>query len=352
MYLNNAKKIISSEEMNLYDSPEIKCKESEKNTIPSNLNINELISDAKEKHAQYESLIEKFSRTSEISDDEDEKFCKNMIIDILNENINHDLDFKIISCIAAHFTDSRDSFIDRGAFLATAFFKKDEFSAKTKESYKTYEKYLSSICNNKKASEPYGILKNFKKIENNNINNYSNYNFVEHDQIISFYDEENNPLFLQNIIKILQEANNKKRIKAAYFHFNSILDRTDNRTLKIYSDRIFKQLCDLSDNRFYDEQFKSLAYFLSKNFKYFYKALEIFKNTDLDTMRMYLLYAFDLLEEYVDFNLKIELHLKFVEMFMEKDFQTDDIVRNSIIQFVEKGMRLIEKQNNSIHPWH
>lgn len=288
----------------------------------------------------YNALIENCTKMSE---KDDENICKHLIVGLNRDEIDHDLDLKIVACIASHFADRREAFVERGAFLATAFFKKDKFEAQKKKSYKNFEDLLSSICISKKQTKEGGPLRDFKKIHNS-LNRYFDYDDLSDGGIV-IYDEYSNPVFLQKAIKILQTSEHINQIKAVHYHFKSILSRTDSRTLKIYSNILFDQLMDLSNNKVYEEQFKSLAYFLSTDFSYYIRAIKVFKDTKLDTLRVYLLYAFDLMEELVDFSVKVKIHLLFAEMLLDLDFQDNQLIKNSIITFVEKGMRLVKNVN-------
>jgi len=296
------------------------------------------------KNLQYcRDLIENCSKTSKMSENDDENICKLLIAGLNKDEIDHDLDLKIIACIASHFADQREGFVERGAFLATAFFKKDEFEAQKKKSYKNFEDMLSSICIGQKQTKDEGPLKDFKKVYNNQ-NRYFDYDCLSGGDAV-IYDEYSNPVFLQKAIKILQTSEHTHQIKAVHYHFKNILGRADSRTLKIYSNILFEQLLDLSNNKVYEEQFKSLAYFLSTDFSYYVRAIKLFKDTKLDTLRVYLLYAFDLMEELVEFSVKVKIHLLFAEMLLDLDLQDNQLIKNSIVAFVEKGMRLVKNVN-------
>lgn len=159
------------------------------------------------------------------------------------------------------------------------------------------------------------------------------------------YDENKNPVFLQKAVQILEKGDNLQQIMAVHFDFNSILQRSSSRTLKIYAKRVFEQLTDISKNKLYDEQFKSLAYFLKFCPSFIDCVIDKFKSIPIETLRLYILYGLNLLAEIEEFDKKVEIHLKFAEMLVSSDIKLEGIVSNHAIEFVEKGMQLIQKLN-------
>lgn len=297
------------------------------------------LQEATKKHDFFETLIERNLKTDQIEENDDEWCCKLLLIGIKHQIITKNLDFKVIAFITAHFGDRRESFIDRACFLATIFFKKDDFQAQKRKSFIKFEKLLTmqNIISERQTKT---LNSGYIEVSNPNVNTLY-YQYDTPDKII--FDKVNNPIFLQKALIILQTSELDAQIKAVHYHFRSILDRTSKRTYEIYSDKVYEQLLDLSNNKVYDFQFKSLAYFLFRDLRYYEKALYKFKTTRLDTLRMYLLYSFDMLEDISDVPQKITVHLKFAEIILESEIDCDEIVKNQIFNFVEKGMRLAEK---------
>lgn len=280
----------------------------------------------------YEEIIEKHTKIKNITDEDDTMACKT-IIDGINKNlISENLSFKIVSLIISHLSDFRSSFVDRGCFLATAFYKVDHFDARKKESFKDFESLLINIKKEK-----------IDIIDKNEIKN--NYNICKDYKNLNIFDSKYNPKYIQNIIKILKSSEDYIKIENAYFFFEEIINKTSKRTLDIYSDEIYNILIKICDSKYLESHFKCLSYFLSKNFDYFERSINLFKESKLETLKVYLIFAFDNLCDNVDLEQKIHIHLRFAEVLMESDTLTD-IVKNYSITFIEKGMKILSSVNN------
>lgn len=281
-------------------------------------------------------LAARHTETLVLDEEEDVQACKTIMVALKHLNVDAQLMLKIISMIIAHFTDPRESFVDRACFLATSLYKKDEFGAQARKTFRHFEALLPMMPKQEcSTSRP----RRFKEVSNPD----ACHSPLNYDSLSGcFYDESENPVFLQRALKILKSSEDLRQLKAVHFHFKRILDRASQRTFRLYSDEVFDQLLDLSNSRIYDEQFKSLAYMISKDISFFDKALAKFKSTSLDTMRTYLLYAFDMVHDLVGFDQKVSIHLKFAETIMSSEMKLDEITRSQVMLFVRKGMVLLQ----------
>jgi hypothetical protein len=296
--------------------------------------ILEMIHSNREPIQYVEELVARHTKTSELHDEEDEQACKTVMVALRHFDVDTQLMLKLISMIISHFADPRESFVDRACFLATSLYKKDEFGAQTRKTFGRFEALLPRMSPQEKKH-----LRGFKEISNQNVScNPSNYDSPSG----CFYDDPGNPIFLQRALKILKSSNNTDQLRAVHLHFKSILDRTTQRTFRLYSEEVFNQLLDLSNSKVYDEQFKSLAYMISKDISLFDRALDRFKNTSLDTMRTYLLYAFDMVHDLVGLDLRVSIHLKFAEMVVSSEMELDEVTRNQVMFFVGRGMEMLQ----------
>lgn len=281
----------------------------------------------------YTEILEKSANLNLIEDKEDEKLCLNLIKGIKNKEIEEELHIKVVGFIVAHLSSTNQVFVDRGCFLATAFFNKDDFDAKIKASYNVFEPYLLDIIKKEK-----------------NIVEKSKYRIIENKVVIQkeydtpetlIYDPYHNPLYIQHAIRILKENKDNEKVKSVHYHFQNILKRTTKSTMKMYENEIFELLCDLTNEKFYEMQFRNLGFFISENIDFFEKALKIFKETNLETKLVYLLFTFNFLVDLVDFEKKIKIHMKFAQVIMDENINFEGIVKEHVILFVESGMKLL-----------
>lgn len=298
--------------------------------------ILEVIHSSREPIRYVEALVTRHIETQELSDMEDEMACRTIMVALRHFEVDTQLMLKLISMTISHFADPRESFVDRACFLATSLYKKDEFGARARRTFEKFKALLPRCVqqDNTVGGDPRG----WKEVLNPEASSLSSYDCPAG----CFYDDMRNPVFLQSALKILKSNSSIDQLRAVHFHFKNILDRTTPRTFGIYLDEVFTQLLDLSNSRIYDEQFRSLAHVISRDLSLFDRALKEFRTTSLDTMRTYLLYAFDMVHDLIGLEQKVSIHLKFAETMVNADVKMDEVSRTQAILFARRGMALLQ----------
>lgn len=273
---------------------------------------------------------------SNMTDSENRELCRK-VIKFCNENtLSPSSILKMVSFIELHFLDNRMSFNDRGAFLSTAVFKKDDFNIQEKTTYFEFEDLLPT-----------------PKKKNDDINlKYGCYKRVYNE-----YQSEGNENFcIQNIIKILNTTetttSNYSKVTTMiqnriHENFENIMSKVPNRIFDAFYEKLFHILIEIRTGEI--PKFKSLSYLIKEglkrgNFNILEMALDKFKETKSDVLRTFLVYSFDILDDILTEENRVKIHLRFAETVLKNEIlnKIDGISKKAVMEFLEKGMKRYE----------
>lgn len=284
-------------------------------------------------------LIEQHSETENLTDEEDVQICKTIIVALKHDSADESTIIKLVQFLANRFVDRREGFNDRACIVSSVLFKKDAFDIFGRKSIENFEILLPKFLLEKKGSEH----KNINEVSNQNFQ-ASYRDFKENE---NHYDQELNPMFLQQALKILREDTSKEALRAVHSNFESILDRTSNRVFNQCSQQAFDQLTDLTHYDLLEDQFRSLAFLMKRDIKFFETALKMFCDSKSEVMKTLLIFSLNVLEGIVDFDVKLKIHLSFAETLSSTEVELEPSTREAALSFIQRGIDLLKSSQNT-----
>lgn len=275
-------------------------------------------------------LIERYVNAHSLNEAEDAELTKHILVVLKHLEIDEKDTLKLVAALAAHLAESRPAFNDRACLVATALFKRDEFDMAEKECYAEFAAFLPANITGAKKIDP-----------RPNGTTFAGYEVIKNDATgqIGQY----RPLFIQQAIKILRSKRNTEEMKAVHARMDGILRRTSHRSLRNHATGLFEVLLDLNTPELYNCQFLSLALLIAKTTEFYDRALKIFFESDVETLRFYILHTFIRVHEMVAAEERVAMHIKFAEALMAHDGQFDPIVQEQIDYYVNMGIRLLSE---------